>query len=323
MNKTNAAAWIEGPKANPLVVKPAPYPSLGPQDAIVKVVAVAINPLEYKIQDYNPPIGGVALHYPTILGADLAGVVVEAGTESFYKIGDRLMTNSSGALTGDPSKSAFQHFTRVPNNAPATRIPAQVPLTAAVVLPLACDTAAAGLFVAEQLGLSTTHLLDHSTPAPGAAILIWGGSSSVGCCAIQMARAAGYEVYTTASPRNHALVTGIGAAHVFDHTDGDVEAKLVEALRGKEVIGAFDCISDPKQTVPLCSRILAATTGPKKVVCVLDPPKEGIAEGVTATRSKYTAQHSHLARGGKVLSTRLLLWPAHTRPSLTSFFFPQ
>ena len=284
----NSAAWIEGPKANPLVVREAPYPTTGPQDAIVKVIAIAVNPLEYKIQDYNPPIGGKALRYPTILGADLAGVVVEAGAECSYKVSDRLITNSSGALAGDITKSAFQHYAKI-SSGTATPVPDSIPLTDAVVLPLACDTAMAGLFMEDQLALSTAHLLEPATaPSSSEAILIWGGSSSVGCCAIQLARAAGYDIYTTASARNHGLVTSIGAAHVVDHACGDVEEALITALQGKTVVGALDCISS-EQTVAACARVLAASTGPKRSSCVLTPPpmtEGGLAGDLIASRRK-------------------------------------
>jgi NADPH:quinone reductase-like Zn-dependent oxidoreductase len=157
----------------------------------------------------------------------------------------------------------------------STLIPTTTPLVNAVVLPLACYTAAAGLFVAGQLGLSAYGLGNVSaTPPPlGSVLLVWGGSSSVGCCAIQMARAAGYEVYTVAGRWNHELCLSIGATKVFDRANEDVERLIVEALMDKVVVGALDCVAHPEFTINACARILAQTVGRKKVMTVLTPPQ--------------------------------------------------
>ncbi|CAK4034991.1 Zinc-binding alcohol dehydrogenase domain-containing cipB [Lecanosticta acicola] len=288
---TNAAAWITAPKASPFEVKEAPYPSAGPNEVIVETAVVAINPLEFKIQDTNPPIGGREIQYPTILGADLAGTIVAVGDAvADRKVGDRVIANANGAQTGRPAMSAFQHFVKLEEGS-TTPIPDFISFEAASVLPLACDTAAAGLFVDKQLGLSTSKLGDVSAqpPAPGSAVLVWGGSSSVGCCAIQMAHAAGYEVYTTASKRNHQLCSSIGAEKVFDHSDPQVVEDIVIALKGKKVIGALDCIVDAEKTIPPLGQILAQTEGQKKIAAVLNPPDVQLPEGVQAQRLSIPA----------------------------------
>ncbi|KAK4541884.1 hypothetical protein LTR36_007248 [Oleoguttula mirabilis] len=283
---SNAAAWITGPYASPLVVKEAPYPSPGPEDLVVQTAAVAINPMEYKIQDYNPPIGGRDIQYPMILGSDMAGTIVSVGSDvTRRKVGERVMAHTHGVSIGQPARSAFQHFVIVPEHL-ATLVPVSFSFEAAAVLPLGCDTAMAGLFVTNQLGLSTAGLgdTDSAPPAPGSALLVWGGSSSVGCCAIQMAHAAGYEVYTVASVRNHGLCSSLGATAVFDHAAPDVEDAIVAALNGKVMVGALDCIVDEEKTVPVCARILARTSGRKKLMMVLSPPDIELAEGVEAQR---------------------------------------
>lgn len=279
---TNKAAWIKAPKASPLEVDEAPYPSAGHKDIIVQVKFVAINPLEYKIQDVNPAIGGKHIQYPTILGADMAGTIVSTGDQvTKRRVGERVIANTAGL---GKARAAFQQFVVLPEDH-AVPVPDDISLDRAVVLPLAFDTASAGLFV--QLGLSTT-LLEHSQPAAKTeeVVLVWGGSSSVGCCATQLARAAGYEVYTTASKRNHDLCRSIGAAKVFDHTQADVEANIVSALAGKKVIGALDCIADADKTIPACVRILAGTDGQRKVVTVLSPPDNVIDNRVEVQRCK-------------------------------------
>ena len=238
---SNAAAWILAAKASPLEVKEAPYPAPGPKDIVVQSAAVALNPLDYKIQDYNPVLIQ-PIQYPTILGCDLAGTIVAVGSEvATRKVGERVIAHCIGYAIGQPAGSAFQHFVALPEYF-AVPLPDAVSFEAASVLPLACDSAMAGLFVADHLGLSAAGLGAHDSapPAPGSALLVWGGSSSVGCSAIQMARAAGYEVYTTASARNHALCESLGATKTFDHADANVEEAMVATLKGKTVVGAFD-----------------------------------------------------------------------------------
>jgi NADPH:quinone reductase-like Zn-dependent oxidoreductase len=47
----NRAAWIEAAKANPLVVGDAPYWTPGKDQLLIKNGAVAINPVDWKVQD--------------------------------------------------------------------------------------------------------------------------------------------------------------------------------------------------------------------------------------------------------------------------------
>ena len=116
---------------------------------------------------------------------------------------------------GDPEKGGFQKFVVVPKNAVA-ELPYDIPTSNGVVLPLGISTAAAGLFQKDFLNLpfpkEDPEKLDRT-------VLIWGGSSSVGSCAIQMAVAAGVEVVTTASPSNFEYVKKLGAKQCFDYHD--------------------------------------------------------------------------------------------------------
>jgi NADPH:quinone reductase-like Zn-dependent oxidoreductase len=60
------------------------------------------------------------------------------------------------------------------------------------------------------------------------ALLITSGASSVGSNAIQLAHAAGYDIFTTASPNNFELVHRLGAEEVVDYHDQDVAEKLAK-----------------------------------------------------------------------------------------------
>jgi len=79
------------------------------------------------------------------------------------------------------------------------KLPEAVSFTDGCVLPLALCTAASSLFQKGNLGLPLPGLDLKATKSEAKVLLVWGGSSSVGSCAIQMARAAGLVVATTCS----------------------------------------------------------------------------------------------------------------------------
>jgi NADPH:quinone reductase-like Zn-dependent oxidoreductase len=87
---TNTAAWINAKRAK-LEVRPAPYTSPGDDQIVIRNYAVAINPLDWIIQ----VAGNVAyrwLKYPTVLGSDVAGEVVEVGKAvTRFRVGDRVL----------------------------------------------------------------------------------------------------------------------------------------------------------------------------------------------------------------------------------------
>jgi len=73
---TNHAAYLVEAEKNPLEVGEAPYPSPDPGTVVIKNHAVAINPVDWKLQDH----ADIPLKYPFILGEDAAGEVVEVGS---------------------------------------------------------------------------------------------------------------------------------------------------------------------------------------------------------------------------------------------------
>lgn len=74
-------------KHGAFAVSPAPVPTPGRGQLLVKIHATALNPVDWKIQAYD----GFIEKYPTILGSDIAGEVVGLGegVTGFAK-GDRM-----------------------------------------------------------------------------------------------------------------------------------------------------------------------------------------------------------------------------------------
>lgn len=132
-------------------------------------------------------------------------------------------------------------------------IPDSLPLENAAVLPVSISTAATALFVELKLPFPSLN------PKPlGRRILVWGGSSSVGCSMIQLAVAAGLEVVTTASPANHDLMRSLGASQVFNYHDSDVTDKLLAVLKAGDLV--MDAIST-ENTQTKCGEILGRLGG--------------------------------------------------------------
>ncbi len=252
---TNAAAWINAKHAK-LEVGPAPYPHPGEDQIVVRNHAVAINPLDWIIQ-VDGSLTYRWLGYPAVLGADVAGQVVEVGRAvTRFRVGDRVLGHAVGTDkdSNSPAEGAFQHFTVVLERM-AAPIPDAMAFTDAAVLPLAVSTASCGLFQQDQLGLRRPTAHAETT---GQTVLVWGGSTSVGSQAIQLAAAAGYDVVATASPRNFDYVTSLGATQAFDYNSPTVVGDVVTALDGREFAGA---IAIGPTSAPACVRIAARCTG--------------------------------------------------------------
>ena len=97
----------------------------------------------------------------------------------------------------------------------ASEIPDSISFESAAVIPLGLSTAPAGLFQDDFLKLQFPTVPPQKQT--GNTLLIWGGASSVGSNAIQLAIAAGYQVVTTASPKNFEYVKKLGASAVYDY----------------------------------------------------------------------------------------------------------
>ncbi|KAJ5730546.1 Polyketide synthase enoylreductase [Penicillium malachiteum] len=244
MAPTNQAAWIPAKKVLPFKVGDAPYTSPGPGQVVVKNSAVAINPFDWVLQYIGPALAGY-INYPFIFGTDVAGEVVEVGPDvDRFHVGDRVC-GSAAAIAKEvnrPAEGAFQLYTVMRQNM-LTPVPPNITDEQACVLGLGLGTAAYGLFHPNYLALDMPKV-----PAPTKvvgksgkprAVIITGGSSSVGSNAVQLAVAAGYQVLSTSSPKNFDYVKGLGATHVFDYRSKTLANDLLRVLKGHELVGAY------------------------------------------------------------------------------------
>ncbi|KAK9484580.1 hypothetical protein V1527DRAFT_483835 [Lipomyces starkeyi] len=126
----------------------------------------------------------------------------------------------------------------------------------------------------DYLGMPFPKVNSTST---GKSVFIWGGSSGVGSNAIQLSKAAGFEVITTCSARNFDYVKCLGADKVFDYNSPSAINDIAAELDKVECIGIFQAAG----VAPSCQ--VAHKSKQKLFVAGSNPvPERAAPEGVEA-----------------------------------------
>ncbi|RGP75520.1 hypothetical protein FSPOR_628 [Fusarium sporotrichioides] len=265
----NKAAYLVAAKT-PLELRSAPYPEPENDQVIVKNHAISLNPVDCGQQKLGTVFPW--LKFPAILGCDVAGQIVALGSDiTKFKVGDRVAGYNMGT---------FQDYVPVREYSCA-KIPDNISYEEAAVLPLCLSVAVKALFHPEYLALD---LPTPDTKANGKVILVWGGSTSVGCNIIQLAKAAGFEVITTASPRNCDYLKKLGASQVFDYNSPSIEQNLLSAVQGKPVAGCIANggldVSQYASIVGTCAAVALSSPDNCKLVPLTMVPRFPLPEGV-------------------------------------------
>ncbi|KAH6849643.1 oxidoreductase [Chaetomium sp. MPI-CAGE-AT-0009] len=260
----NSAALLVGHAVKPLRVEEVDNRYPDDDEIVVKNAAVAINQLDWKIQSEAWKM----FKYPSSW----------ASMSRRFKKGDRVIGHALSFATNDARHAGFQNYTVLQSNM-ATPIPASLSFEKAVVLPLGVSTASAALFNRDCLALPSPSL----NPSPTfTTLLIWGGSSSVGCNAIQLAVAAGCEVIVTASPKNFDKMKQLGASLAVNYKSKTVLEELKEAFQGKKLAGAFDTIGSA-ESLGKTAKAVSEIDKTKMVVSTTDWIEKGtVPDGIVA-----------------------------------------
>lgn len=171
----------------------------------------------------------------------MSGIVLAAGPDvpsSAPKVGQRVAAFAIAFYKqGLPDYGGFQEKVLVPG-VTATEIPDSISFKEASVLPMAVETAWAG-YVGIGLGGDT------KIPKGGKqGLLVWGGASSMGSAALQIANILGFTVYVAASEKHHAYLKTLGASEVFDYKDENVVDEIVKKAKedGLQIKWAYDAV---------------------------------------------------------------------------------
>ena len=181
-----------------LQLEEIPVPQIADDEALVRVYASGVNPVDYKLRE-----GASKRPLPFIPGWDLSGVIEETGANvRNFKKGDAVYTRPDVKRDG-----TYAEYVAVKADELAYK-PSSVDHVTAAAIPLAGLTAWQCLFTYGRL-------------EQGQKVLIHGGSGGVGTFAIQFAKWKGAYVMTTASQHNHDFLKELGADEVIDyHTPG-------------------------------------------------------------------------------------------------------
>jgi len=182
------------------VEKPTP----ADDEVLVKVVAAAVNPLDWHFMRGTPYflrlLTGVGAPSFTGLGVDFAGTVEAVGSKvKNFKPGDDVFGGGNGS---------FAEYVTVHESGALAMKPVGVSFEQAASAPIAAITALQAL-------------RDVGKLEPGQKVLINGASGGVGTFAVQIAKSFGAEVTGVCSTRNVEMVLSIGADHVVDYKQED------------------------------------------------------------------------------------------------------
>ncbi|MEO1763959.1 MAG: NAD(P)-dependent alcohol dehydrogenase, partial [Cyanobacteria bacterium J06629_18] len=203
-------------------------PKIKPDELLVKVHAAGVNPIDWKIRKgMLKVISGNK--FPMILGFDLAGEVLEVGSQvENFRVRDEIYGSLS--VPG----GAYAEFAVVSQKMAAVK-PANISFEEAAALPVAALTA-------------LQSLRDKANIQPLQTVLVNGASGGVGIFAVQIAKALGAEVTGVCSGKNLDFVKSLGADITIDYTEEDFTKNQVQ----------YDIILDAvaKQTFDSCKKVL-------------------------------------------------------------------
>lgn len=214
-------SWFGGPDA--LMIDPCEIPQPKDDEVLVRVVAASLNPVDLKIRaGKNNRVTETDL--PIILGRDLAGTIAALGTRAHYmlSVGEPVFAYIGWDRGAQADYAVVKAVEMV-------AVPKGIDLVHAAAVPLAAITAWQGMF-------------DHGGLSAGQRVLIHGGAGGVGHLAIQLAKAKGATVFTTASGAGLDFVRSLGADVAIDYKN----QKFEEVASDIDLV--FDLIGGETQT---------------------------------------------------------------------------
>jgi len=240
-------------------------PDPAPDEVLVKVHAIALNPID-PLYVCNP-LGDTG----RTVGSDFAGTVTKLGADvpqNGPKVGDRVAGFLQGACSRNERPGAFAEYLIVPWDL-VWRVPESISLESAASVSLCGLTAAQVFFY--RLGFPAP--FSWSTEQFGSDIgtvniLIYGASTSVGLFAAQLARqgalASGKRIrlFGTASKARFPLLQAEPYTydHLVDYREPSWPEQIKNLTNGEGIHLALDCISE-HDTVEKIHSTLATGSG--------------------------------------------------------------
>lgn len=203
-----------------LEIQEVPKPQPGANQALIRVSAAGVNPLDNMITRGEVKlITPYAL--PLITGNEVVGVIESiSGDAQGFAVGDRVFSRLPLHSIG-----AFAEYVAVDLDALAP-VPSYLSDAEAAAVPLTA--------------LTIVQALELMNPQPGQSIFISGGTGGVGAMAIPIAKSKGLRVITNGSAENQERVLQLGAEQFLDYKTEDYTTALsnidfaLDTLGGEE-----------------------------------------------------------------------------------------
>ncbi|KAL4738898.1 chaperonin 10-like protein [Aspergillus similis] len=268
---TQKAIVVTSPQQESLVTD-RPVPTLRDDYILIKNVAVALNPTDWKHIAYLAPVG-------VLVGCDYAGIVEEVGknVKKPFKKGDRICGFVHGSNAVQPEDGTFAEYI-VAKGDIQMGIPENLSFDEAATLGVGIITVGQALYQSLGLALPTEPSKDGET------LFIYGGSTATGSLAIQFAKLSGYRVITTCSPHNFEFVKSLGADEVFSYKDADAAAKI-RAYTNDSLALVLDTIST-ESSAKFCDEAISTRGGDYTALLKIGIERENVRDRWTLA---YTA----------------------------------
>ena len=252
-----------------------PQPRAG--EAKVRVHAVALNPLDWKVRAGHLRLLPVLRGPPRGLGCDFAGDIVGVGGGATERhVGERVFGSLLPfAADGALAECVVAPFERM------LPLPADLDPIQAAALPIAGSTALSAL-------------ADDARVTAGQRVLITGAAGGVGHLAVQIAKRLGAQVTGVCSARNADFVRGLGADDVIDYATTD----FTRCDERYDVVFDAACAS----SFPAARRVLTANG------CYLNTGGSAAAVGFTIASSLLARVTSRQRVVAVVTSNRAPTW---------------
>jgi putative PIG3 family NAD(P)H quinone oxidoreductase len=199
-----------------------PVPEPGDNDVLVQVAAAGINRPDILQRQGLYPLPADASLLP---GLEIAGKVATTGRSvSRWSVGDTVMALTHGG--------GYAEYCRV-NEAHCLSVPDSLTLTEAAAVPETYFTVWYNVFMRCRL-------------AAGETFLVHGGSSGIGTTAIQLAKAHGCTVITTAGSDDKCrFCEGLGADKAINYRTDDWQQVVKDFTEGRGVDVLLDMVAGP------------------------------------------------------------------------------